>query len=182
MNAPMMIILSCTYNIFGSLGGLLCCACCVFACVKCAQGNKSGKSPRQFLNVQMPGQAVPQQQQQQQYGQQQQQQYGQQQQGQPQYQQNVQQLQLVGTSIPLTGTKVIAKKRTLTVEERDTMTNELSVFLGGIKLEKYVSVLAQQNIDVETLKMLSKEELIEVGIPLGAALKIMKAATNTNIV
>ena len=58
----------------------------------------------------------------------------------------------------------------------------MSVFLGGIKLEKYVSVLAQQNIDVETLKMLSKEELIEVGIPLGAALKIMKAATNTNIV
>ena len=86
--------------------------------------------------------------------------------------------QKIPVKASVTATKVIStdKKRSMTVEERDTMTSELSAFLGAIKLEKYVSVLAQQEIDVETLMILSKEEMKEAGLPLGAAMKILKRA------
>ena len=68
----------------------------------------------------------------------------------------------------------------ITIEERFSMVDDLNVFLGILKLEKYCSLLAGQDIDVDTLKSMSKEELMSAKLPLGAALKILKSAKEEN--
>ena len=74
-----------------------------------------------------------------------------------------------------------SKKRSMTIEERFSMIDDLNVFMGALKLEKYVSVLAEQEIDVDTLKTMSKEELIAAKLPIGAALKILKAGREESL-
>ena len=52
----------------------------------------------------------------------------------------------------------------------------LGAFLKAIKLEKFSSALAEQDIDVDTPCELTAEELKEVGMTIGAVMKVQKAA------
>ena len=50
--------------------------------------------------------------------------------------------------------------------------NSLVPFLASIKLEKYVSNLAKNDVDLETLPAISDEELLKMGLTVGAVRKI----------
>ena len=52
--------------------------------------------------------------------------------------------------------------------------DNLEDFLSNLKLDKYFSVLTDQEFDLDTVKEMSKQELVEAGLPLGAATKIIK--------
>ena len=52
----------------------------------------------------------------------------------------------------------------------------LVVWLQGLGLGRYASVLAENEVDFEVLRLLSEPDLQELGLPLGPRKKLLKAS------
>jgi hypothetical protein len=53
---------------------------------------------------------------------------------------------------------------------------ELDRFMAGIGLGKHTALMVRQDVDVDTLVGLTEQELMGVGLPIGAAKRVRKAA------
>jgi hypothetical protein len=63
-----------------------------------------------------------------------------------------------------------------TDEEDDAEWSPLQLFLLSHGLGEYVQMFINEQIDLEALMLLSEEDLITMGLPLGPRRKILKAA------
>jgi class 3 adenylate cyclase/tetratricopeptide (TPR) repeat protein len=58
--------------------------------------------------------------------------------------------------------------------------SDLAGWLGQRGLEKYASVFAENDVDLDVLKALSEEDLRELGLPLGARKRILQAIADAD--
>jgi len=58
--------------------------------------------------------------------------------------------------------------------------SELTAWLAQRGLEKYASLFAENDVDLEVLKALSEDDLRELGLPLGARKKILQAIADAD--
>ena len=59
------------------------------------------------------------------------------------------------------------------VETQSSFCGELDKFLTSLDLGKHSSTLSEQEFDLTTVKSMSKQDLMDAGLPLGAATKIV---------
>ena len=67
-----------------------------------------------------------------------------------------------------------AVEETKKVETQSSFCGELDTFLTSLDLGKYSSALSEQEFDLKTVQVMSKQDLMDAGLPLGAAMKIVK--------
>ena len=60
------------------------------------------------------------------------------------------------------------------VETLSSFCVELDTFLTSLDLGKYSSALSEQEFDLKTIQAMSKQDLMDAGLPLGAAMKIVE--------
>ena len=70
--------------------------------------------------------------------------------------------------------QIVAVEATNKVETQSSFCGELDKFLTSLDLGKHSSSLSLQEFDLKTVQAMSKQELTDAGLPLGAAMKIVK--------
>ncbi|WP_281017900.1 MULTISPECIES: adenylate/guanylate cyclase domain-containing protein [unclassified Minwuia] len=96
--------------------------------------------------------------------------------------QNIERPEKVNTALPVLGRImyclvdwVLTRKRNLGRPRKGGDVSDINQWLSGLGLERFASVFAEAEIDLETLPDLAEADLVELGLPLGPRRRIWGA-------
>ena len=85
--------------------------------------------------------------------------------------------------VPMVAVEMAATPTSYTdTGRRSTLSGELVGFLSVLSLDKYVAILVQHDVDLETLKIMTMDEMKEVGLPVGAIKRIQTAVEAASLI